>query len=870
MIDFPTHNDCQECPLHLTATNPGIPTSRLFFDGEECDYEVRRDKAIVFVGQGPGHNEDVAGRGWVGYAGGLLQKFVALSGMREYADVYVTNATRCKPPQKSVPTDGQVNVCRKHLEKDLDLLRPHYKEIVLVGCGSKAAKSIGRHRSLGSAVRRQGVPGVWPDCSCFYTNNPAILHPSRSPSLVKSVEDHFRLIIRYLKGEFIPNDLSIKPLVGCCVPKVVSGDIVTFDIESYGILKGKEQTVFNPEKSLLVDGVPYREQVVTCAFGWRDSENILRTSVYRMDRDWHRYAVYEWFRFLSHKGITLVGQNTKFDLMYIRKAMPVLYNVVNPLRLKVDDTMLVSFLEYEQRPERGLKELATLLGITDYSSSGVTGKEGNAEGYGDPKLLEYNCLDAAVTYILYEEMTRRLVSRFGDQSAKNSELCRKMRNMVVWTVFDLERNGSSLNMEQLREVHRDNNERKKQVVERAKQDYEIKLCGTGSDKPLREFFLQAIKEAGLEGDDRVEYTKTGGMSIAVANSNLLLKYIPDGTTREILNLFQEYKDRAKITNTYTKPLLNDKRRGIVSYRNGIGMVYPSWYPIPSYSSRGGANDPKSMGQIQGRYSVSGPARHTEPKTIRNCSCSRFRGGTLAEYDMSQDHLRMAALLSNDPVLYSAYRGEGESLHTMTAMDIFEDADPTSAGWKDSKEYHLGKTLNFLILFRGGPDTYVQTARRDTGFEITREFARRSIDTWYATHPVFKEWQDNLLEEAKRDGFIETVTGWSRTFAIGAEGIQNSVNEICNCAIQIPCAQCTQSSQYEIICEFQRRRMKSILCLQIHDSVFVDQYPGEEELVDSIVTKHMERPPVLAALEQQLMRTIPFVCEKKVYQSKEIE
>lgn len=234
--------------------------------------------------------------------------------------------------------------------------------------------------------------------------------------------------------------------------------------------------------------------------------------------------------------------------------------------------------------------------------------------------------------------------------------------------------------------------------------------------------------------------------------------------------------------------------------------------------------------------------------------------------MSQDHLRMAALLSNDPVLRSAYTSPGLSLHTMTAQDIFPEVDVNSAGWKESKEYALGKTLNFLILFRGGPDAYVQTARKDVGVEITREFAKLSIDTWYAVHPVFKGWQDDLILEAEQKGYIETITGWSRTFSIGREGVQHSINEICNCAIQIPCAQCTQSAQYMIGCEFLRRRMKSLICLQIHDSNFADIYSGEEEMVDEIVTRHMERPPVLVALEQQLMRTIPFVCEKKVYQN----
>jgi len=867
-IEFPTHSRCQDCPLYEGAINPGLPTRKLSFRGEECDDRVWKDRAILFVGQAPGLNEDLAGRTWIGFAGGLLERFVTLAKIRELADIYVSNAVRCKPPQGAVPTDGQVAICRQHIEKDLELLSSNYKEVVLVACGAKAAKSIARQRSLGHGLRKQGQQGVWPDYSCFYTNNPAILHTKRSPSLAKSVEDHFRLIVRYLRGEFIPNDLSIVPMLGAPVPPRIHNNLVAFDVETYGILAGNSQTVFTPRKSFYVDGYPYREQVVTCAFAWRDIEGVLRTAVYCMKWEGHREIVRQWFKRMVDSGITALGQNTKFDLQYLRAADPSLRQWVNPSKLIVDDTMLMSFLEYEQRPERGLKEQALLFGIADYSSSGVTGKEGNATGYGDPELLEYNCLDAAVTYLLYEEMDRRIKSIYGDSSRKNSEFCKAMRNMTVWCVTDLERNGSTLWLPKLKEVHDEYEARKDAACHRAEHDHGIKLHGIGSDAPLRELFLRLAFGAGLIDDPRLEWSeKTGAISIGVGNSNLLLKYLGDTDGgRDILELFQEYKDCAKITNTYTRPLLTNKKRGVVHTKGNVGYVYPSWFPIPSYSNRGAAQDDRAMGQIQGRFSASGPARLTEPKTIRNCSCSRFDGGKLWEYDMSQDHLRMAALLSNDPVLYSAYTSDGASLHTMTAQDIFPEADPASAGWKESKEYKLGKTLNFLILFRGGADTYVQTARRDVGVEIDLEFADRAIRTWYDVHPVFHQWQDSLIREVMRKGYYETITGWSRTFGKGAEGVASSINEICNCAIQTPCAQCTQSAQFEIIKEFELREMNSLICLQIYDSVFVDVYPGEEKLVDEIVPRHLEHPPVLRELEKQLGRTIPFVCEKKEYES----
>jgi DNA polymerase I-like protein with 3'-5' exonuclease and polymerase domains/uracil-DNA glycosylase len=824
-------------------------------------------RALVFVGQGPGYQEDLQGRTWQAYAGGLLKKLCEISGASQYGDVFVTNATRCKPPQGSTPTDGNVNKCRPHLEQDLEILQEYYKEIVIVGCGSKAAKSIGKHRSLGGALRRQGLPGVWPGYLCFYMNNPAILYPSRTPAKITAVKDHFMLLMRYLRGEIIPNDLSINVELGARLPDY-KPEMVTCDIETYGILAGVSQTVFNPNKSLLIDGVPPERQVVTCSFAWRDPDSELHTALYRMNKQHEIDRVQEWFKFLSENNITAVGQHIKFDLMYLAYCYSALSYWIDPRRLTVDDTMLASFLDYEQRPERGLKELATLLGITDYNKSEVTGKEGNAKGYNDPSLHKYNCLDSAVTLILCEEMWARIKRKYPATSNRFSPLCKWMRNAVIWCTMDLERNGSSLDIEQVKKVHKENEARKKEVVKEAEEEHGLKLCGKDSDQPLRDFFLEAVRETGLMQDDRLVWSpKTGKISIGVENSKLLLKYIGDGPTKRKLDLFQEFKDCAKLTNTYTRPLLYDRRKGIVSLRLGgrVGMVYPSWYSIPSYHSRGSQSDDKAMGQIQGRFSVSRPARQTEPQRIRSCSCSRFEGGTLIEYDMSQDHLRMAALLSNDPGLIQAYTTPGGNLHLETASLIYPDREVR----KGTLEYKSGKELNFLVIFRGGPDTFVATVRKRTGADIEREFARQAIDTWYAEHPTFDQWQKDLIDRTAKQGYVETITGWGRTFATGAGGVESSVNEICNCAIQGPCAQCTQSAQYEIMKEFLELGLRSRMCLQIHDSIFVDWYPGDMEVGEPIVKKHLEHPPVLRALEMDLCRSIPFLCERKAYQDETV-
>jgi DNA polymerase I-like protein with 3'-5' exonuclease and polymerase domains len=357
--------------------------------------------------------------------------------------------------------------------------------------------------------------------------------------------------------------------------------------------------------------------------------------------------------------------------------------------------------------------------------------------------------------------------------------------------------------------------------------------------------------------------------MGVENVNLVKGYLPtDSRFTGIITDFQEYKERSKTVSTYTNPLLTDRRKGIVLRSGRIGLAFPNWYPVPAYSERGGKSDDKSGGQIQGRFSCKKPARQTEPASIRECSCSRFQGGKLVEYDVSQDHLRMAALLSGDPLLMEAYQKEGENIHTRTALTIFPEADPTDPGWKKSNMYKLGKTLNFLVLFRGGAAAFQSTALEDAEVEVDLSFCQDSIDKWYSKHHVYKRWQDEMIAQAARQGYLVLPTGWSRTFGIGEENIAGQAAEVCNFLHQAPCAQITESAQYKVMLQLLKYHLRSLVCLNIYDALFMDIYPGEEKNIDEIVADAMTNPPLLRVFEEWVGRTIPWRFEKKIYKSAE--
>jgi DNA polymerase len=120
-----------------------------------------RDPDWLFVGEGPGAEEDVKGEPFVGQAGKLLDNMLAALGIARGHRVYIGNAVKCRPPGNRTPEAGEMAACRPYLERQIALLRP--KVIVLLG---KAAVHSLLHDDSSLASLRgkrfefQGIPVV--------------------------------------------------------------------------------------------------------------------------------------------------------------------------------------------------------------------------------------------------------------------------------------------------------------------------------------------------------------------------------------------------------------------------------------------------------------------------------------------------------------------------------------------------------------------------------------------------------------------------------------------------------------------------------------------------------------------------------------
>jgi uracil-DNA glycosylase len=116
--------DCTRCKLHRGRTK------LVFGDGNP-------KAELVFVGEGPGRDEDAQGLPFVGRAGKLLTQMIEAMGLQRQ-DVYICNVVKCRPPENRTPEKDEVETCSPFLLRQLDAISPK----VIVCLGSVAAQTL--------------------------------------------------------------------------------------------------------------------------------------------------------------------------------------------------------------------------------------------------------------------------------------------------------------------------------------------------------------------------------------------------------------------------------------------------------------------------------------------------------------------------------------------------------------------------------------------------------------------------------------------------------------------------------------------------------------------------------------------------------
>ncbi len=106
--------------------------------------------SLMFIGEGPGQEEDLQGKPFVGKAGQLLNKIFAAAEIKR-EDVYITNVVKCRPPQNRIPKPDETRICRSYLEAQIRLIDPR----IIVCLGALACQTIIDPQARISVVRGQ-------------------------------------------------------------------------------------------------------------------------------------------------------------------------------------------------------------------------------------------------------------------------------------------------------------------------------------------------------------------------------------------------------------------------------------------------------------------------------------------------------------------------------------------------------------------------------------------------------------------------------------------------------------------------------------------------------------------------------------------
>jgi uracil-DNA glycosylase len=149
---------CTRCPLHIQRTR-AVPG-----DGHP-------DTEVVFVGEGPGYNEDRQGLPFVGAAGGLLNEMLSAIGWRR-EEVFVTNVVKCRPPGNRDPEPSEIAACAPYLRRQLEVLDPAL--VVTLGRFSLQTFMPGARIGAAHGTRRPAPPDTGAPNALAY----AMYHPA--------------------------------------------------------------------------------------------------------------------------------------------------------------------------------------------------------------------------------------------------------------------------------------------------------------------------------------------------------------------------------------------------------------------------------------------------------------------------------------------------------------------------------------------------------------------------------------------------------------------------------------------------------------------------------------------------------------------
>jgi len=277
----------------------------------------------------------------------------------------------------------------------------------------------------------------------------------------------------------------------------------------------------------------------------------------------------------------------------------------------------------------------------------------------------------------------------------------------------------------------------------------------------------------------------------------------------------EYRSLTKLKSTYIDalPLLINP---------DTGRVHTSYNQTVAATGRLSSSDP-NLQNI--------PARTKLGRRIRAAFVPE-KGWVFLAADYSQIELRVLAHMADVPELADAF-AKGEDVHVRTAAEIFHVATDAVT----SEMRNQAKTINFGVLYGMGP------VRLADSLGIGRKEARAFIDRYFEGFPRVREYIDETIAQAERDGFVTTLFNRRRYFpeirSAARMEREQALRAAVNTTLQGTAADLIKRAMLDLQKALQKGSFKSRMILQVHDELVLECPEDELACVEPVVKTAME-------------------------------
>jgi DNA polymerase-1 len=344
------------------------------------------------------------------------------------------------------------------------------------------------------------------------------------------------------------------------------------------------------------------------------------------------------------------------------------------------------------------------------------------------------------------------------------------------------------------------------------------------------FNLNSPKQVGeilferLHLDDKAKKTKTGQYKTDEQTLSAL------ATEHKIVRDLLAYREAAKLKSTYVDALPE-------SIFPGTGRIHTTFHQLLTATGRLASNNP-NLQNI--------PIRSEQGREIRRAFVPRDADHLILSADYSQIELRVMASLCADPAMIEAFQS-GADIHQATAARVF--GVPLDGVTSDMRR--TAKMVNFGIIY--GISAFGLSQRLNG--ELSRGGAQEVIDEYFRQYPGVKRFQDETIEQARRDGYVETLTGRRRTLRDinSKNGMIRSAAErtAINTPIQGTAADMIKIAMVRVARLLDEGGYRTRMLLQVHDELVFDLHRGEK---DELV------PKIEEAMKTALPLAVPVVVE----------